>query len=133
MKLDDIAKMAIDEVSAELQRLNPAQLSIDILKQTESKEQEEAQIVSTAENHQTKEQIKDKSLLNENTALQTERNISQEVIFLKNLKERIEVLFDGFNEIDKKDIENRLEITLKFLEFILATVENRIENLDTKQ
>ncbi|WP_169974994.1 MULTISPECIES: hypothetical protein [unclassified Campylobacter] len=102
MKLEDIAKMAIDEVAAELKE------------------------ISSIEHHTTKnEQIKDEP--------EAEKfNINGEEIFLKNLKERILVLFEGLNVVSRENLEDRLELTLKFLEFVLANVENRLDNLKTK-
>ncbi|BCX79122.1 CiaD-like domain-containing protein [Campylobacter sp. 19-13652] len=55
--------------------------------------------------------------------------ISPEYLFLRNLKERVEVLFEGLGQTPASEAEERLELTLKFLEFLLATVQNRLENL----
>lgn len=52
-----------------------------------------------------------------------------QIAFLQNLRERIEVLFVGLNETPKQNLEDRLELTLKFLEFTLANVENHLEKL----
>ncbi len=79
------------------------------------------------------------SNLTQSTALQSEKinpseekieSINSEKVFLTNLKERVEVLFEGLNEIPKDKLEERLGLTLKFLEFVLARVENRLENLE---
>ena len=56
-------------------------------------------------------------------------NFTGEEIFLKNLKERILVLFEGLNATSEENLKDRLSLTLKFLEFVLANVENRLENL----
>lgn len=116
MKLDDIAKIAIDEVSAELK-------SIEMIDKKPP-----FQIIPP-------EHIEEKPTL-ENTrtdTLPTQNNEDEalcgEEIFLKNLRERIEVLFEGLSEIPKENLENRLDITLKFLEFALANVENRLNNI----
>ena len=55
--------------------------------------------------------------------------ISSEAEFLSALKERILVLFEGLNAFDQGDIEARVELNLKFMEFLLASIENRLENL----
>ncbi len=62
-----------------------------------------------------------------------------EVIFLKNLKERIAVLFEGLNattppsaQSNSEEISTlrlRLELTTKFLEYTLATIEHRLLNI----
>jgi len=55
--------------------------------------------------------------------------ISSEVEFLSAIKERILVLFEGLNAFEKGDLNARVELNLKFMEFLLASIENRLENL----
>lgn len=49
-----------------------------------------------------------------------------EELFLKDVKERLLVLFDGLNANDDKT-EQRLKITIEFLEFLLANIEDRLK------
>ncbi|NPA74172.1 MAG: hypothetical protein GXO12_05615 [Epsilonproteobacteria bacterium] len=57
----------------------------------------------------------------------------KEEIFLKNLKERILVLFEGFKSPNNKNIEAKVELTLNFLEYLLATIDERLkESADKK-
>lgn len=102
MKLEDIAKMAIDEVAAELEN---------------------------AKEHESKEHAGQPIIIEES---KINGEINGEEIFLRNLKERILVLFEGLNATGRENLEDRLELTLKFLEFVLANVENRLENLQIK-
>ena len=104
MKLDDIAKMAIDEVAMELKEIS------------------EVSVKNTRTPPQT--EPKQESLPRTFSA-----DMSGEEIFLKNLKERILVLFEGLNATSEENLKDRLSLTLKFLEFVLANVENRLENL----
>ena len=39
------------------------------------------------------------------------------------------MLFEGLNATSEENLKDRLSLTLKFLEFVLANVENRLENL----
>ena len=55
--------------------------------------------------------------------------ISSEAEFLSAIKERILVLFEGLNAFDRGDLNARVELNLKFMEFLLASIENRLENL----
>ncbi|WP_298783924.1 hypothetical protein [uncultured Campylobacter sp.] len=55
--------------------------------------------------------------------------ISSEAEFLSAIKERILVLFEGLNAFEKGDLNARVELNLKFMEFLLASIENRLENL----
>ena len=133
MKLDDIARMAISEVSAELEKIEALQskkqeeLERENLKKEllamEAREQEAADEPEIEANLQSElepkvEQISPKS-----------REISDEEIFLTNLAERIEVLFEGLKQTSEQELSQRLELTTKFLEFTLANIENRLQNL----
>lgn len=133
MKLDDIARMAISEVSAELEKIEALQskkqeeLERENLKKEllamEAREQEavdepELEISVQSEPEPKVAQISPKS-----------REISDEEIFLTNLAERIEVLFEGLKQTSEQDLSQRLELTTKFLEFTLANIENRLQNL----
>lgn len=53
----------------------------------------------------------------------------EEIEFLLALKERIEVLFEGLRSFDKGDMQAKLELNIKFMEFLLANIKNRIENI----
>ena len=133
MKLDDIARMAISEVSAELEKIEALQnkkqeeLERENLKKEllamETREQEtadEPEIEANLQSEPEQEvaQISPKS-----------REISDEEIFLANLAERIEVLFEGLKQTSEHELSQRLELTTKFLEFTLANIENRLQNL----
>ncbi|WP_223231787.1 CiaD-like domain-containing protein [Campylobacter concisus] len=133
MKLDDIARMAISEVSAELEKIEALQ----------SKKQEELErenlkkellAIETADEHVLEEPKVEPSVQSEPEPkvaqiLPKSREISEEEIFLANLAERIEVLFEGLKQTSEQDLSQRLELTTKFLEFTLANIENRLQNL----
>ena len=136
MKLDDIARMAISEVSAELEKIEALQ----------SKKQEELErenlkkellAIESEEEHALEEPKVEASVLSAQSEpepkvaqiLPKSREISEEEIFLANLAERIEVLFEGLKQTSEQDLSQRLELTTKFLEFTLANIENRLQNL----
>jgi len=136
MKLDDIARMAISEVSAELEKIEALQ----------SKKQEELErenlkkellAIESNENALNNELKVEANLQNEQAfevkeepvSLIKSREVSEEKIFLANLAERIEVLFEGLKQTSEQNLASRLELTTKFLEFTLANIENRLQNL----
>ena len=139
MKLDDIARMAISEVSAELEKIEALQN-----KKQEELEREnlkkELLAIESADEQVLEEPKVEASVLSVSSA-QSEpepkvaqispksREISDEEIFLANLAERIEVLFEGLKQTSEQDLGQRLELTTKFLEFTLANIENRLQNL----
>ena len=133
MKLDDIARMAISEVSAELEKIEALQnkkqeeLERENLKKEllamETREQEAADEAELETSAQSEPEPKVAQILPKS------REISEEEIFLSNLAERIEVLFEGLKQTSEQDLSQRLELTTKFLEFTLANIENRLQNL----
>lgn len=136
MKLDDIARMAISEVSAELEKIEALQN-----KKQEELEREnlkkELLAIETADEHV----LEEPKVVPSEPSAQSEpepkvaqispksREISDEEIFLANLAERIEVLFEGLKQTSEQELSQRLELTTKFLEFTLANIENRLQNL----
>jgi len=50
--------------------------------------------------------------------------------FYTNLRERILVLFEGFQSPTNKNIEAKLDLTLNFLEYLLATIDEELERMD---
>ncbi len=53
-------------------------------------------------------------------------NITKEEQFLKNLRERILVLFEGFKTPNTQSLEAKLDLTLNFLEYLLSTIDERL-------
>ena len=51
--------------------------------------------------------------------------------FYVNLRERILVLFEGFQSPNNKNIEAKIDLTLNFLEYLLATIDEQLEQMDT--
>ncbi len=50
--------------------------------------------------------------------------------FYINLRERILVLFEGFQSPNNKNIEAKIDLTLNFLEYLLATIDEQLEQMD---
>lgn len=136
MKLDDIARMAISEVSAELEKIealqNKKQEELErenLKKELLAIEPEEEHVLeeSKVEANVSSVQIEPEPKVAQISP--KSREISDEEIFLANLAERIEVLFEGLKQTSEQDLSQRLELTTKFLEFTLANIENRLQNL----
>ena len=53
-----------------------------------------------------------------------------ETLFLKNMKERIHVLFEGFQSPNNANIEAKVDLTLNFLEYLLSSIEARIKEIE---
>lgn len=103
----------------------------DILEQIQmAKFQEEQENLEINDGDETKgeplkeELVEESEILNPNIIAKVQS--LNEDIFLKNLKERILVLFEGLNDTKKEDLDTRLELTINFLEFLLANIEDRL-------
>ena len=166
MKLEEIAKMAIDEVAMELERMDAAQENLgaseaesaanltdvpassgdvnltnaaglaNLVSEISVDEASEFEaVLESAANSQNVsaefDGVRDSAATAApQKAFEVEvANFTGEEIFLKNLKERVLVLFEGLNATSEENLKGRLSLTLKFLEFVLANVENRLENL----
>ncbi len=160
--IEDIAKLAIEEISAEfdngiLEDAKTPPLN-EISNQTNPKNNSQniSEPISTSENAQNISEpinasennassnaqnngakpIKSIAQANtqklnpsqQNQATQESQEPNNEQEFLINLKERIEVLFAGLNANDENTAV-RLDLTIRFLEFLLAKIQNRLENL----
>ena len=147
--IEDIAKLAIEEISAEfdngiLEDAKTPPLN-EISNQTNPKNNSQniSEPISTSENNASSNAQNNgakpiKSIAQANTqklnpsqqnqATQESQESDNEQEFLINLKERIEVLFAGLNANDENTAV-RLDLTIRFLEFLLAKIQNRLENL----
>ena len=167
MKLEEIAKMAIDEVAMELNQMSAAQENLDVREAGNGSNLGGVPAssgdvnltnaaglanlvgeISVADEASEFEAALDSAVNSQKTAAEFDgvrdsaataapqkafevevANFTGEEIFLKNLKERVLVLFEGLNATSEENLKDRLSLTLKFLEFVLANVENRLENL----
>ena len=57
-----------------------------------------------------------------------------ELIFLNSMRERLLVLFEGFQAPNNKNIEAKIDMTLNYLEYTLATIDVRLQEIkDSKR
>lgn len=147
--IEYIAKLAIEEISAEFDNdiledaKTPPLNKISNQTNPKNNAQNLSEPTSTSENNassnaqnngakpiksiaQANTQKSNPSQQNQATQESQEPNNEQE--FLIKLKERIEVLFAGLNANDENTAV-RLDLTIRFLEFLLAKIQNRLENL----
>ncbi len=59
-----------------------------------------------------------------------EQNPDNELMFLNSIRERLLVLFEGFQAPNNSNIEAKVDLTLNFLEYVLATIDARVESLE---
>ncbi|MBM0637097.1 2-oxoglutarate:acceptor oxidoreductase [Campylobacter sp. VicNov18] len=147
MNLEDLAKKTINEVSSimeeqrkqgqqdfndsaqeNLHSLHPKQLheQQELEDKISLAKLEEEEIIQNKIENTSTENKKEFSQ-NENSNLVVEVQSLNEDIFLQRLRERILVLFEGLNSIKEEELESRLNLTLNFLEFLLANIEYKLK------
>lgn len=70
-----------------------------------------------------------KPVFKEDTIKDNNPKTTDEQEFLIKLKERLLVLFEGFQATNNKNVEAKLDLTLGFLEYLLSLIEERIEKI----
>lgn len=143
MNIEDLAKKAISEVNLELDSKNTkndefAPMVEEIPQVQEEPKEQDLQIKEelnkvTQELMQELDQLEVK-IAEEKPVLKIEELVAKEEpiqnneeFFLKNLRERILVLFEGLKNTKDEHLEKRLDITITFLEFLLAKIEDRLK------
>lgn len=53
-----------------------------------------------------------------------------ELKFLQSMRERLLVLFEGFQSPNNRSVEAKIDLTLNFLEYLLAMIEERMKKLE---
>ena len=76
---------------------------------------------------QTKEKTEPSGLL---VKEDVSSSLDAEILFLNSLRERLLVLFEGFQAPNNTSIEAKVDMTLNFLEYALATIDLRAEQLE---
>ena len=62
--------------------------------------------------------------------IEEEQVICNEMLFLTSIRERLLVLFEGFQAPNNTNIEAKVDMTLNFLEYVLVTIDSRIDELE---
>ncbi len=72
------------------------------------------------------------NFFNEVTSIKTPSSNESEVLFLNSLRERMLVLFEGFQAPNNTALEAKVDLTLNFLEYVLASIDSRLEHIKGK-
>ena len=56
--------------------------------------------------------------------------LDSELVYLNSIRERLLVLFEGFQAPNNSNIEAKVDMTLNFLEYTLATIDKRVEKIE---
>ena len=72
---------------------------------------------------ETLEEIEKEKIVEE---IQKEKEDDRE--FLKHLRERLLILFEGLQSPNTQNLETKVDVTLNFLEYVLAKIEEKLQN-----
>jgi len=85
----------------------------------------------SSEKEESKTLTKD-NFFNEVTSQKSTDSNESEVLFLNSLRERMLVLFEGFQAPNNTALEAKIDLTLNFLEYVLASIDTRLEQIKGK-
>ncbi|QSZ41730.1 hypothetical protein GJV85_06285 [Sulfurimonas aquatica] len=76
-------------------------------------------------------QIETEEVIHEEESLEFKKHdVDSELMYLNSIRERLLVLFEGFQAPNNTNIEAKLDMTLNFLEYTLATIDLRVDKLE---
>ena len=75
---------------------------------------------------ETIEEIEQDKIVEEILEPQKDKECDKE--FLEHLKERLLILFDGLQSPNTQNMEIKLDVTLNFLEYLLAKIDEKLYN-----
>ncbi|EAJ1253698.1 2-oxoglutarate:acceptor oxidoreductase [Campylobacter lari] len=137
MNIEDLAKMAISEVNSELDNKKSkndefAPMVEEITQEKKIKEEISKvaqELIQELDDLEVKVKDEKQNVAIKVEALEEKEEsiINNEEFFLKNLRERILVLFEGLKNTKDEHMEKRLDMTITFLEFLLAKIEDRLK------
>ena len=132
----DQLKDVILSTLAEIQENTPVENKPVPKSEEKPKEEEGNKEPAKIVKEQPKQQQRSKeNFFNEVTSKQEHQfssNHENELLFLNSLRERMLVLFEGFQAPNNTALEAKIDLTLNFLEYVLSTIDERIENIKGK-
>ncbi len=117
MELRDLVLSTLEELDDRIAREDELKEKISALHEEDRKEEAAKQA-----QQQTDEEPE------ENKQIVIQRS-DDELAFLKHTRERLQILFEGLKSSEIKDPEAKLEVTLKYLQLLLAQVDERVQEV----
>jgi len=108
----------------------------DVILSTLAEMEEDTPLEKIETIQETEEIVVEKESSLKETPLQeasTTTNVNaaeSELMYLNSIRERLLVLFEGFQAPNNSNIEAKVDMTLNFLEYTLATIDERVEKLE---
>lgn len=96
---------------------------------TSYKKDEPALVVNTNDTQQAIAPTMNSSIPVPNVSSSIDDRVNEK-IFLSHAKDRLIVLFEGLNTPGVTQLEAKLDLTLNFLEYLLASIDERLDKVD---
>ena len=76
-------------------------------------------------------EVKEKKVFNKESTKKviSEFSSNDEEQFLNSTRERLLVLFEGFQAPNNTNIEAKIDLTLNYLEYVLASIDSRLQTI----
>ncbi|MBZ7985923.1 hypothetical protein AVANS14531_06200 [Campylobacter sp. Cr9] len=117
-----------EELSQMIDRLSQVAAE-EVKKEYENKKEEKLEDIKIINQESVEEELISKIEDIQKNKEQTPMLTNYEKQYLLKIKERILVLFEALNtKQNEEDLQKRLEITISFIEFLLANIEERLKN-----
>jgi hypothetical protein len=121
MELKDVILSAL----AEMENVKPEKNIVDNLKSIQG-----IKAKGEKEHKDSKVEPRSESYIEDSSDCESEQTLSSELLFLKSIRERLLVLFEGFQAPNNTNIEAKIDMTLNFLEYVLVTIDSRVEEIE---
>jgi hypothetical protein len=79
-----------------------------------------------------KEVTEKETFFENTTSFEHSAKSESEILFLESLRERMLVLFEGFQAPNNTALEAKIDLTLNFLEYVLSSIDTRLEQVKGK-
>jgi hypothetical protein len=117
MELKDVILSTLAEMEEEV-NVEPANSVKDFTPSTPTQSQSQPQ------------EVQEVAEVQHNEPQEESQSVASELQFLQAIRERLLVLFEGFQSPNNTNIEAKIDMTLNFLEYTLATIDDRVEKLE---
>lgn len=80
--------------------------------------------------HKEEMSLHEEPIKNDHPVVETIHTVrDDEARMLEGIRERLLVLFEGFQSPNNVQIEAKVDLTLNFLEYLLATIDHRLDTI----
>ncbi len=125
MELKEVILSTIEEIGKEVEKVEPAMAAKEPEAVNDTYVGDECGLPDVEEKPRNDALMQKE----DDTGSVEARFLEEQREFLERMRERVLVLFEGFQSPNNKRVEAKIDLTLNFLEYLLASLEERIDSL----